>query len=66
MQNPQFEGQIKGKLSSSIAKTAMDNILTNYGTVFFDTLYKILKSFIDNAVKNMNERKKIEKRRIIL
>ena len=58
----QFEGQTKGKLGSSIAKTAMDNIITKYGTIFFDTHYEILKTFIDNAIKNMNERKKIEKK----
>lgn len=62
MHDPQFEGQTKGKLGSSIAKTAMENIVVNYGTVFFDTHYDILKSFIDNAIKNMNERKKIEKK----
>ena len=62
MNNPQFEGQTKGKLGSSIAKPAMENILINYGTVFFDTHYDILKTFIDNAVQNMNERKKIEKK----
>lgn len=62
MHDPQFEGQTKGKLGSSIAKTAMENIVVNYGTVFFDTHYDILKAFIDNAIKNMNERKKIEKK----
>lgn len=62
MHDPQFEGQTKGKLGSSIAKTAMENIVINYGTIFFDTHYDILKSFIDNAIKNMNERKKIEKK----
>lgn len=62
MPEPQFEGQTKGKLGSSIAKTAVDNIMTNYGTVFFDTHYELLKSFIDNAIQNMNERKKIEKK----
>ena len=62
MNEPQFEGQTKGKLGSSIAKTAMDNIITKYGTIFFDTHYEILKTFIDNAIKNMNERKKIEKK----
>ena len=62
MTNPQFEGQTKGKLGSSIAKTVMDNITYNYGTIFFDNHYEILKTFIDNAINNMNERKKIEKK----
>ena len=62
MIEPQFEGQTKGKLGSSIAKSAMENIISTYGTLFFDTHYEILKSFIDNAIQNMNERKKIEKK----
>jgi len=62
MKEPQFEGQTKGKLGSSIAKTAMENIMTQYGTIFFDKNYEILKKFIENAIKNMNERKTIEKK----
>lgn len=62
MKDPQFEGQTKGKLSSSIAKPTMETIVNTFGTVFFDKHYPILKDFIDNAISNMNERKKIEKK----
>ena len=60
MQDPQFEGQTKGKLGSSSAKNGMENILSQNGPLFFDRNYKILEAIINNAIKNQNERKKIE------
>lgn len=64
MKDPQFEGQTKGKLSSSIAKPTMETIMNTFGTIFFDKNYPILKDFVDNAINNMNERKKIEKKAV--
>lgn len=60
MSDPQFEGQTKGKLGSSIAKSGMENIINKEGPLFFDRNYKILEAIINNAIKNQNERKKVE------
>ena len=60
MQDAQFEGQTKGKLGNSIAKSAMENIMSQEGPLFFDRNYKILEAIINNAIKNQNNRKKIE------
>ena len=60
MMDPQFEGQTKGKLNSSTAKSAMESIVTQEGPLFFDRNYKILEAFINNAIKNQQERKKVE------
>lgn len=60
MKDPQFEGQTKGKLGSSSAKSGLESIINQEGPLFFDRNYKILESIINNAIKNQNERKKIE------
>jgi DNA gyrase subunit B len=60
MPDPQFEGQTKGKLGSSSAKSGMEAIVSSEGPLFFDRNYKILDSIIQNALKNQKERKKIE------
>lgn len=60
MQDPQFDGQTKGKLGSSSAKGGMESIINQEGPLFFDRNYKILEAIINNAIKNQNERKKIE------
>ena len=38
----------------------MESIINQEGPLFFDRNYKILEAIINNAIKNQNERKKIE------
>ena len=61
MQDPQFEGQTKGKLGSSIAKSGVENIISQEGPLFFDRNYKILEAIINNAIKNQNFVSKVSK-----
>lgn len=62
MHDPQFEGQTKGKLGSSAAKSAMESITTTAGTLFFDRNFEILKAIVENAVAKQQERLKSEKK----
>lgn len=62
MHDPQFEGQTKGKLGSSSAKSAMESIVTTAGTMYFDRNFEILKAIVENAVAKQQERLKTEKK----
>jgi DNA gyrase subunit B len=50
MKDPIFEGQIKGKLGSSVAKTAVENVLTRELSEYFERNQKILKRIYEKAV----------------
>lgn len=47
--DPQFEGQTKTKLSNADANNAVDTILKEQLTVFFDRNYDVLKTIADRA-----------------
>lgn len=50
MNDPIFEGQTKGKLGSTIAKTAVENVLTRELSEYFEKNQKILKRIYEKAV----------------
>lgn len=58
--NPQFEGQTKTKLGNLDAKTAIDNIMVNYGPIFFDKNIDQVEIIIKNAIKSASLRKNID------
>lgn len=54
--NPQFEGQTKTKLSNSDVIKAMDEIIKEQLTVYFDRNYEVLKSITDRAIEISRQR----------
>lgn len=58
--DPQFEGQTKGKLGSTDAKAAVENVIYNKGQLFFDRNITLMNEIIENAIRAMNLRKKID------
>lgn len=62
--NPQYEGQTKTKLSNSDAKTAMEEIVNDFGVLYFDRHLDDLKAIIDNAIKSYKIRQKEESKKV--
>jgi DNA gyrase subunit B len=58
--NPQFEGQTKTKLGNLDAKNALDNIMVNYGPIYFDKNIDQVEIIIKNALKSASLRKNID------
>ncbi len=56
--DPQFEGQTKTKLSNTDVSTAVDQILREQLTVYFDRNYEVLKDIADKAVETAKEKAK--------
>lgn len=56
--NPQYEGQTKTKLSNSDAKSAMEEIVIQAGTLYFDRHLSDLKAIVDNAIQAYKRRQK--------
>jgi DNA gyrase subunit B len=50
MNDPMFEGQTKGKLGSTIAKTAVENVLTVELSEYFEKNQRVVKKIYDKAV----------------
>ncbi len=63
--NPQFEGQTKTKLSNTDVTKAVDDIVREQLTVYFDRNYEVLKDICDKAV-SLSKRKALEKSKINL
>ena len=61
--DPQFEGQTKTKLSNSDVSKAIEDIVKEQLTVYFDRNYEVLKDIADRAValsrRRANEKSKI-------
>jgi len=61
--DPQFEGQTKTKLSNTDVVKAVDDIVREQLTIYFDRNYEVLKDIADRAVvlskKRANEKNKI-------
>lgn len=62
--DPQYEGQTKGKLGSTDAKGAVEDVFTTEGQKFFDRNLEILKIIIENGIRSLRIRKKEEETRI--
>ncbi|MFJ8531388.1 type IIA DNA topoisomerase subunit B [Bacillus sp. NPDC094106] len=62
--NPQYEGQTKGKLGSSDAKGAVEDVIKVEGPKFFDLHVKEVTTIIENAIKVSKIRETEEKSRI--
>lgn len=60
---PQFEGQTKTKLSNTDVSKAVDDIVKEQLTVYFDRNYDVLKDIVDRAVA-LSKRKALEKSKI--
>mgnify|MGYP000827121986 CR=1 FL=1 len=63
VQEPQFEGQTKTKLSNTDVSKAVDDIVKEQLTVYFDRNYDVLKDIVDRAVA-LSKRKALEKSKI--
>ena len=61
--DPQFEGQTKTKLSNTDVSKAVDDIVKEQLTVYFDRNYDVLKDIVDRAVA-LSKRKALEKSKI--
>jgi DNA gyrase subunit B len=61
--NPQFEGQTKTKLSNTDVTKAIDDIVKEQLTLYFDRNYQVLKDIADRAVA-LSKRKALEKSKI--
>ena len=62
---PQFEGQTKTKLSNTDVTKAVDDIVKEQLTVYFDRNYDVLKDICDRAV-SLSKKKALEKSKINL
>ena len=60
---PRFEGQTKTKLSNTDVSKAVDDIVKEQLTVYFDRNYDVLKDIVDRAVA-LSKRKALEKSKI--
>ncbi len=56
--DPQFEGQTKTRLSNTDVSAAMDAIIREQLTVYFDRNYDVLKDIVDRAVETAKEKAK--------
>ena len=63
--DPQFEGQTKTKLSNTDVTKAVDDIVKEQLTVYFDRNYDVLKDICDHAV-SLSKKKALEKSKINL
>ena len=63
--DPQFEGQTKTKLSNTDVTKAVDDIVKEQLTVYFDRNYDVLKDICDRAVC-LSKKKALEKSKINL
>lgn len=63
--DPQFEGQTKTKLSNTDVTKAVDDIVKEQLTVYFDRNYDVLKNICDRAV-SLSKKKALEKSKINL
>ena len=63
--DPQFEGQTKTKLSNTHVTKAVDDIVKEQLTVYFDRNYDVLKDICDRAV-SLSKKKALEKSKINL
>ena len=63
--DPQFEGQTKTKLSNTDVTKAVDDIVKEQLTVYFDRNYDVLKDICDRAV-SLSKKKALEKSKINL
>lgn len=61
--NPQFEGQTKTKLSNTDVTKAVDDIVKEQLTVYFDRNYEVLKDICDRAVA-LSKKKAMDKSKI--
>lgn len=61
--DPQFEGQTKTKLSNTDVTKAVDDIVKEQLTVYFDRNYEVLKDIADRAV-SLSRKKALEKSKI--
>lgn len=61
--DPQFEGQTKTKLSNTDVTKAVDDIVKEQLTVYFDRNYEVLKDIADRAVA-LSKKKALEKSKI--
>jgi DNA gyrase subunit B len=61
--NPQFEGQTKTKLSNTNVTKAIDDIVKEQLTLYFDRNYQVLKDIADRAVA-LSKKKALEKSKI--
>lgn len=61
--DPQFEGQTKTKLSNTDVTKAVDDIVKEQLTVYFDRNYEVLKDICDRAVA-LSKKKAMDKSRI--
>lgn len=63
--DPQFEGQTKTKLSNTDVTKAVDDIVKEQLTIYFDRNYDVLKDICDRAV-SLSKKKALEKSKINL
>ena len=63
--DPQFEGQTKTKLSNTDVTKAVDDIVKEQLTVYFDRNYDVLKDICDRAL-SLSKKKALEKSKINL
>lgn len=56
--NPQFEGQTKTRLSNTDVTAAMEGILREQLTVYFDRNYEVLRDIVDRAVETARQKAK--------
>lgn len=61
--DPQFEGQTKTKLSNTDVTKAVDDIVKEQLTVYFDRNYEVLKDICDRAVA-LSKKKAMDKSKI--
>lgn len=61
--DPQFEGQTKTKLSNTDVTKAIDDIVKEQLTLYFDRNYEVLKDIADRAVA-LSKKKALEKSKI--
>ena len=56
LNNPQFEGQTKGKLGNSEARTVVDSVVYEHLSFYFDENPKIVKTIIQKALASQKAR----------
>lgn len=61
--DPQFEGQVKGKLGSSDAKTAVESIMNEWLPIYFDKNITTVEKIIERCIKVASLRKNENKAR---